>query len=400
VAGALHLPGAALLALLLAGAVGCGANNGEYLTDRRMDNGMIIILPGIEGVSRLNRNIRDGLNEADIRYAMPIHSWGRPVPLFGALMNQMDFVGNRLAAKAVAKRVIAYQDCYPGNPVYIVGHSGGGGIAVFAAEALPEDRQIDGLILLSASISGNYDMTKALKRCRKGIVNFHDVSDTALLGVGTTVLGNVDGGHGPAAGRLGFAEPTSRDSDETKLAYSRLYQVPIQSDDSPHMAVTRSTYVSADVAPWIMLDRWPVGSTARLGYDGPTFALKADHPRQPKAPGREYAPPKTGEPGSGSEVKPSRLIAAAPNPPAVDPPPKAHRPTRPPKDPRPTPVWIGFEDDPPKSPPTTRPATAPASKPAQTQPAAAAPRKTTKPAKPEDGLPARPWTPWLPVEGT
>ena len=97
-----------------------------------------------------------------------------------------------------------YQDNHPGRPVYVVGHSGGGGVAVFTAESLPDGRKIDGLVLLSASISKGYDLHKALANCRRGIINYYSSRDVGLLGVGTTLMGNVDGGHGPSAGLKGF----------------------------------------------------------------------------------------------------------------------------------------------------------------------------------------------------
>lgn len=402
-----------VLAGALAGLAGCGAHNGDFMTDQRMNNGMVVILPGIEGVSRLNRDVRAGLDEAGVRYAMPIHSWGRPVPVVGALMNQMDFVGNRLAARGVVRRIAAYQQSHPGRPVYIVGHSGGGGIAVFAAEQLPDDKPIEGLILLSASISSNYDLTKALKHCRKGIVNFHDPSDTGLLGVGTALLGNVDGGHGSSAGRTGFDEAEARDTDEAKLAYSRLYQMTINSYGTPHMASTRSTFVHSDVAPWVLLDRWPVGSLARLGYSGSTYALKSDKPkpasRQTGADDESrLRTPVDVMPHSDSkhevkiaEATPSKAKPVDTRTPELAPVPRQY--DNPDKNAKPTRVWIGFENSATPSAATTRPAAsrpadpaAPTSKPAQTRPAS----RPAKPAKPGDELPARPWSPYLPVEGT
>ncbi len=240
--------------------LGAGCNgNAEFLTEDRLNNGLVVILPGIEGYSSLNEDIRRGLLSAGMNYAMPIHSWGRPIPVAGVLFNQVDFIGNRLAGVGVANMVTDYQDSYPGRPVYIVGHSGGGGVAVFAAEAMPDGRQVDGLILLSASISSAYNLTKALNHCRQGIVNFYNRGDTTLLGVGTSVIGNVDGTHGPSAGLIGFDWPKSGDKPDKKQIYGKLYQVevsPGMSGSDPHASTTRPGFVSMYVAPWIY-DVWP-----------------------------------------------------------------------------------------------------------------------------------------------
>ena len=317
-------PGApAAVALALAAVAGC-AHNEQFLTAGRLNRGLVVILPGVEGASRLNRSIRRGLDNAGVAYAMPIHSWGRPVPFLGVLINQMDFLGNRLSAIGVARMIMNYQDSHPGRPVFIVGHSGGGGIAVFAAEGLPEDRKIDGLVLLSASISSAYNVTKALTRCRRGIVSFYNPADAGALGLGTTLLGNVDGIHGPSAGLIGFDEAGPRDRDETKLAYARLYQLRLTGDaavDNPHAAATDEGFVAANVAPWLLSDRWPAMPGATLGYEGPLPATTmpvAESRPAPKTRPAETRP---------SETRPAR------KPPAVKPPKPPRRKPRPPRPP-------------------------------------------------------------------
>lgn len=252
------IPLAALLAAALA--AGC-ASNATYTTADRMDNGLVIVLPGIEGESGLNRDIRRGLDGAGLQRAIPIRSWGSPVPVVGMLAKQMDFVGNRLTGAAIAREIVAYQDQYPGRPVHIVGHSGGGGIAVFVAEAMPEGRQLDGLVLLSASISSSHDMTRALAHCKSGIVNFYSGHD-ALLSVGTTVVGNVCGTHGPGAGLIGFDGPSDKASDEKKALYTKLFQIRLRPDmlngrGASHVASTEQDFVFYHVAPWVYSSLWP-----------------------------------------------------------------------------------------------------------------------------------------------
>jgi pimeloyl-ACP methyl ester carboxylesterase len=255
------------LATALLAAVGCNGN-AQYLTEDRLNNGLVIILPGIEGESGFNQDIRRGLLSARIQRAIPIHSWGRPVPIAGVLLNQMDVIGNRLAAANVAKRIVQYQDAHPGRPVHLIGHSGGGGIAVFAAEALPPDRKVNGLILLHASISSAYDLTKALSRTRNGIVNFYCRDDVGLLVIGTILAGNVDGTHGPAAGAIGFDKPGSGDSGEKRAAYGKLFEVEISSATAgggAHSAGTSSGFVLRHVSPWVTSFTWPA-TGGRMAY--------------------------------------------------------------------------------------------------------------------------------------
>ena len=249
---------------------GCGgAAEDSFLSESRKANGLVIILPGIEGESPMNHDIRNGLLAAGVGYALPIYNWGRPVPGLGLLLNQVDFIGNRIEASKISSMIVQYQDTYPGKPVYLVGHSGGGGVAVFAAEGLPEGRKVDGLVLLSASISSGYDLTKALSHTKNGLVNFFNESDIALLGIGTAVVGNVDGVHGPSAGRTGFDRPSGDDRAEKAEAYRKVYEVPLTmltaGDDDAHVAATRSSFVMSSVAPWVLSGQWPAGGAHLAG---------------------------------------------------------------------------------------------------------------------------------------
>jgi pimeloyl-ACP methyl ester carboxylesterase len=240
----------------------CGCeNNAAFMTPERLDAGLVVILPGIEGESGANQNIRKGLSIAGVDHSLQIWHWGRPIPGIGVFLNQIDFIGNYLAAERLAQRIVKYQDAHPGRPVHIIGHSGGGGIAVFVAMAMPKGRKVDGLVLLSASISSNHDMTKALGNCSSGIVNFYNTGDGALLGLATTVLGNVGGAHGLSAGLTGFTLPKESAGSEKQLAYQKLYQVSMTeamtNGSTPHFAATQPSFVSSYIAPWIASSTWP-----------------------------------------------------------------------------------------------------------------------------------------------
>ncbi|MBS3821093.1 MAG: hypothetical protein GVY16_04340 [Planctomycetes bacterium] len=228
----------AITVIALAGVVaalgGCGPDsNRQYMMDIRKEQGLVIILPGIEGESAANHNIRRGLASAGCPRAMPIYNWGAPVPGLGLVINQVSVAGNPIAGRNIAKMIENYQDTYPGRPVHVIGHSGGGGMAVFAAEELSEGREIEGLILLAPSIPAGHNLTKALSRCRNGIVNFYNPSD-ALVGL-------VGG-----AGVNGF-----------NGNYSGLHEVRVSSASDAHFAATTPYYVSANVAPWVLSSNWP-----------------------------------------------------------------------------------------------------------------------------------------------
>ncbi len=246
---------AALGSAMLAGCT--GASKSSFTTSSRQERGMVLILPGIEGEGALSYAIRQGIDNADVKSSLPIYRWGWPIPGVGMVLNQVDFLRARAVGKDVAKYVAKYQKKYPGRPVHIVGHSGGGAIAVFAAEELPDGHKVDGLILLSPSLSAGYNLTDALTKTRKGIINYWSPGDIALLVLGTTLFGNLDGIHGPAAGAMGFTNSKNASAGGGKLYQGKWSEAMSASGHhGGHMDTASSGFVASWVAPWIKASKW------------------------------------------------------------------------------------------------------------------------------------------------
>ena len=213
------------LVLILSLASGC-AYFSEKTAPERMAHGYLIVLPGIEGRSVFNSNVAHAL-ASEFDAAVEVHDWTTGVlPLF--LVHLRDLSRNRREAERLAEKIARYQDAYPGRPVYLVGHSGGAGLALLTLESLPEDRKIDGAILLAAAVSRDYDLRVALSRTKRGIWNFHSPGDVVLLVAGTTVAGTFDGRHEPSAGAYGFRVPENLDPQSAELYRTRLRQVPYE----------------------------------------------------------------------------------------------------------------------------------------------------------------------------
>jgi len=190
----------------------------------RYAHGVVYVLPGIEGRSLLNYNIAMGLSDGGVASAIEVFDWTAHVP--GAfLYNLSALERNRRVAQALADRILAYRKAHPDRPVHIIAHSGGGGVAVFALEALPLDEPVDVVILLAPALSPEYDLTAALRRTRLGIVNFYSPLDVGFLRAGTTVFGAVDREHGEAAGAVGFRYPLGLTAPGHALYDSLLRQV-------------------------------------------------------------------------------------------------------------------------------------------------------------------------------
>jgi pimeloyl-ACP methyl ester carboxylesterase len=249
----------AVLAALLASA-GCGRAydvGPPCATPERAQKGLIAIFPGVEGESRPTHDVRAGLHKAGIPYAIVIYRWGVPAPILGIAINQIDIARNRRQGEKIAAQILAYQHSYPGAPVFLVGHSAGGAIAVFTLEALgriPGAEPIEGVFLLSSSISACYDLSDALKMTRRGIVNLSNVNDTLLLGAVTSTFGNLDGGHGNSAGRTGFVKSYDK-VYERRLTDEGARQLGISA--SSHFVGTSQELVVRYAPMWILGDRWP-----------------------------------------------------------------------------------------------------------------------------------------------
>src|SRR5262249_28474499 len=123
---------------------------------------------------------------------------------------------NQRIAQQLAERIVDYQRQYPKRPVWLIGHSGGGGVALLTAAALPDGHRLTGLILLAAAVSPRFDLSAALAKVERGIWSFYSWIDCVLVGVGTTLAGTLDGWHTPSAGMVGFWQKRNNDNRGTQ----------------------------------------------------------------------------------------------------------------------------------------------------------------------------------------
>lgn len=213
-----------LLAIAIAGSLLCcgsGCSVRELATTDRMSRGLAVILPGIEGRSNFNIDLAKGLDQGGVDSGIEIFDWNTPIPA-GALINLTAYDRNRDQARRLARRIMNYQDAYPGRPVHLVGHSGGGGMAILTLETLPRDRKVTAVLLLAAAISPDHNLTRALHRTEYGIFNYYSRGDVGYLQIGTSFFGTIDRDYGPAAGAVGFNIPSGGDAREE---YRKLHQI-------------------------------------------------------------------------------------------------------------------------------------------------------------------------------
>lgn len=195
------------------------------VSPERQERGLAVVLPGIDGQGPINWGVARGLDDGGWPGAIFVQDWTTG---FWPLLAYHLRAGRRNRRRAIelAAVIASYQDEFPGRPVYLVGHSGGGALAVWALEALPKNRTIAGAILLAPALSPSYHLGDALAKVEQCIWNFWSPLDLIFLAAGTITLGTFDGKHAIAAGCRGFRLPEEADTTAAELYRTRLYQLP------------------------------------------------------------------------------------------------------------------------------------------------------------------------------
>ncbi len=207
-----HYPVSGLIALLS----GAGCHDAQIDWPRpESSHGVVVMLPGIEGGAWQLTEVRAGLAKAGITDDVIAVDWGvRP---FGSLINLTDIDANRRRAKRLADEIASRSRVAPGQPIQLVGFSGGGGLAMLVANELPADVNLDQLIVIAAAISPDFDVSPALRHARRGLVNFYSSQDIVVLGWGTKTLGTIDRSKTDSAGHVGFKKPDGSLREEDRL---------------------------------------------------------------------------------------------------------------------------------------------------------------------------------------
>jgi len=267
-----------LLGVLAAACVaGCGRQ--PYVTEARLERGLVVVLSGIEGRGPLSAAVAQGLNAGGVDWAIQVADWTAPL---GPLYNLRAADRNRRQAAEIAAELAAYRRAHPGRPVVLVGHSGGGAIAAWVAEAMPPGRAVDGIVLLAPTLSPGYRLNRALAASRRGIVSFSSELDWVFLGLGTALAGTMDGGRGPSAGAVGFDVPS-----DAPLLYEQLYQIGWRPDmmaaghAGGHLGAAAPAFVARYVAPFILAPHWDwalVRRVVRGEVPGPAGRVKQAGP--------------------------------------------------------------------------------------------------------------------------
>ncbi len=179
----------------------------DLQTPQRYGNGLVVVLPGIQGRSNMEyctaRGLVDAGEEGGGDFAVEIFDWTTSLwPL--CIYHLWKIRSNRIQARKLAERLCRYQDEHPGKPVHLVGHSGGAAMCLLTLAALPPSRQITSVTLLAAACSPRIPLEPLLAKTTAGIHNFYSPLDLLFLGFFCSTLGTLDRKWTVAAGCCGF----------------------------------------------------------------------------------------------------------------------------------------------------------------------------------------------------
>jgi hypothetical protein len=189
----------------------------------RLEQGLILVLPGIAHESFLTHDIARGLEQAQLPDAIEPFDWTPSrVPVVGNLFTAKQ---NRRQARQVAQRIRRYQRDYPDRPVHLVGYSGGAAEAVMILEELDPAEPVSAAILMGTALSPGYNLAPAMRRTRYGIYSLYNPRERFMLGLGLVVFGTMDRRHTAGAGKDGFVPPRGLSAEDAHLYRTRFRQV-------------------------------------------------------------------------------------------------------------------------------------------------------------------------------
>lgn len=195
-------------ALTVLSSTGCWKPPGSTINE--LNRGLVYLFPGIEGREWAMQRAWQAARDSGVDAAIEVYQWPSSSD---ALTNLTAYERNRAEARRVADHLTEYARSHPGAAIDLAGYSGGGGLAVLTAEALPEDVKLRNVLLVQCALSPDYDLEPALRRVDGQLVNFHSQRDWLILGVGTQTFGTIDRKYVPAAGKDGFdADRAVRDA--------------------------------------------------------------------------------------------------------------------------------------------------------------------------------------------
>jgi pimeloyl-ACP methyl ester carboxylesterase len=169
--------------------------------------GRMLILPGVGNTQFHLAGFVASVEQQLPSFDVEVRTWGVP---FATIHNLRAHERNVATAASIAAEIADWRRAHPTEPFYLVGYSGGGGMATLVTAALPPAVVIDRLILVAPAIAPDYPLaSEVLPHVREFVVNYSSERDLQV-GWGTRTFGTIDRKHTASAGAVGFATVDAR----------------------------------------------------------------------------------------------------------------------------------------------------------------------------------------------
>lgn len=288
----LQRPIACICLALIAGAVsGCFlGNRPTFVHKGSRDDEKTFYLDGAGNYGFGKESVPLGLADGGYKGHVEHFIW---TTYLGPLVDQMSYNHNHREGRTLARKIEAYLDTKPSADVNIIALSAGTGVAVFALEELRPGYSIDHVVLLSSSLSSDYDLRLALQHVKGGIYFFWSPDDPVLQGV-VPLVGTVDRAESAPAGAWGATPPHKASNETRQLYYQRVHNIrwtPESFMSNPlklqHAGTISRDFIRAKVAPILVQ-----GASDKVK---PVPKPTAKLPASPKAPPRPQAQPQAAQ---------------------------------------------------------------------------------------------------------
>src|SRR6185312_5123046 len=129
--------------------------------------GLVLVLGGVGGLDWCGFNMRRAARAARLPCAVESFRWGHGFGRWYADLTNVAHGGRQ--AERVADVIRRFRAEHAGEPVFVVGKSGGAGIVAWALERLGPEA-VERAVLLSPALSPRYDLTAALRAVKRDMV--------------------------------------------------------------------------------------------------------------------------------------------------------------------------------------------------------------------------------------
>jgi len=209
----------------------------------------LLHLNGIGGERLCDQTLIDGLKQGGLHAEFDLYDWTAGKNGIAALLGQDQ---HKEQSRKIADRLTAYARAHPQTPIYLTSHSGGCALAAWALELLPDNGQVEAVVMFAPALSPDYDLSRALRHVKRKLYVFPSIYDQVVLGAGTKLFGTMDGKLVEAAGLGGFTQPPTAD----RRQYAKLDQHPYHlrwmlryGNTGSHIGALRTTFSAEYVAP-------------------------------------------------------------------------------------------------------------------------------------------------------